>query len=338
MPAEITVSLGSSLVYYGHFLDAIRRRYVARVRFRADMGFGRISPKGGLAVVTPDGLRLFFFADDMADQWNEAALEWCDAYGTVNADLGRWPVPAHAQKVVVLGPSFGFRSLSQLDILRYVAATGVRRRDRPKFIAGTARQEIRFHRTRPSLAAYPRSDPRIGYVYHLGKFWANHPDANAVRQVFLEECAQSSIVDLDGGFVFEDRSLSVKNIQRISHLAADRVSTSQYLRQMAESSFAFSSPAVHGCLGWKLGEFFAMGKAIMTPPLGRDLPAPLVHGEHVYFVSPERKAIRDAVERLSHDQELIKTLQHGADSYWRDYLHPKRQIERMIAAAESSGT
>ena len=44
----------------------------------------------------------------------------------------------------------------------------------------------------------------------------------------------------------------------------------------ARSAVVFNCPAVHGCLGWKLGEYLTLRKAIISTDLGRRLPAPLV--------------------------------------------------------------
>lgn len=332
---EITIGLGSSLNYYGHFVDVIRRRYAARVRLTSNIGFGRISPKGGLAIETPDRLRLFISADDMADDWNESALDWCDAYGVVNADLHRWPAPTTSTKVVLLGPSFGFRSLTRPLVAKYVGATAIQHRLRPRMALGVARQEVRFSQTRPRLDDYPRSNPQMGRVYHVSKFWPDHHDANLARALFLEQCSDSPLIDLRGGFVF-DQGPPTGEFASLASVATPRISATHYLEQLALSAFAFSSPAVHGCLGWKLGEYFAMGKAIMTTPLGRDLPAPLLHGEHVFLVRPERDAIRAAVEQLAHDRDLIETLQSGAEQYWNEHLRPDRQVERMIGVARGN--
>ena len=61
---------------------------------------------------------------------------------------------------------------------------------------------------------------------------------------------------------------------------------------------AFNNPAVHGCLGWKLGELLAMGKAIVSLPIERTLPSPLERGVHMHVVNGSAGALDDAIARM----------------------------------------
>jgi glycosyltransferase involved in cell wall biosynthesis len=92
----------------------------------------------------------------------------------------------------------------------------------------------------------------------------------------------------------------------------------------------FNSPAVHACLGWKLGEFLALGKAILSLPLSRAMPSPFVHGEHVHYVADEEPAMRDAIERLLRDHPYRARLEIGARRYYLEYLSPERAIQRLL--------
>ena len=43
----------------------------------------------------------------------------------------------------------------------------------------------------------------------------------------------------------------------------------EYMDKTKQSMLAFSTPAVHDCFGWILGEYLALGKAIISTPILR---------------------------------------------------------------------
>jgi glycosyltransferase involved in cell wall biosynthesis len=109
-----------------------------------------------------------------------------------------------------------------------------------------------------------------------------------------------------------------------------------YLPRVQRSMVAFNTPAVHGCHGWKLGEYLALGKAIVTTPLLRALPAPLVHGEHAHIVDGSVESLCEAITLLREDRGYRMRLERGARAYFDQYLAPRRVIERLIEAARAA--
>ena len=53
-----------------------------------------------------------------------------------------------------------------------------------------------------------------------------------------------------------------------------------------------NTPGVSGCLGWKLGEYLALGKAIISTPIQRQLLADLEHGTHIHVVDGSEDSMR----------------------------------------------
>lgn len=116
---------------------------------------------------------------------------------------------------------------------------------------------------------------------------------------------------------------------------SQRVPFTEYIQKTKKSAVAFNTPAVHGCLGWKLAEFLALGKAIISTDVGRVLPVPLVHSEHVHFVDGSESSIREAVKRITSDEAYRAKLEAGAREYYDVYLAPRKVIERVMHAAGS---
>lgn len=113
-----------------------------------------------------------------------------------------------------------------------------------------------------------------------------------------------------------------------------RYSLKEYLSKLKRSAVAFNTPAVHSCHGWKLGEFLALGKAIVSTPLTRALPAPLLHGEHIHFVDGSPDSIREAVCLICRDISYRQRLERSARAYYLQYLQPQHVIERILAVAQ----
>jgi len=89
-----------------------------------------------------------------------------------------------------------------------------------------------------------------------------------------------------GGFVCSDPD------QLLGHddLLHYRLSYRRWL-QLTRSSAVLNTPGVHGCLGWKLCEYLALGKAIISTTIQRQLPADLEHGTHIHVVDGSEDSI-----------------------------------------------
>jgi glycosyltransferase involved in cell wall biosynthesis len=99
---------------------------------------------------------------------------------------------------------------------------------------------------------------------------------------------------------------------------------------MGRSVAAFNNPAVHGCLGWKLGEFLALGKAIVSLPIDRLLPSPLEHGVHLHIVDGSPESLDDAIARLRADDAYRRTLETNARRWYDEHLAPQCVAARIL--------
>lgn len=72
-----------------------------------------------------------------------------------------------------------------------------------------------------------------------------------------------------------------------------------------------------------------MGKCIISTPLSNDLPAPLVHGEHIHYVENTEESMRDAVEYILAHPEYRHKLEAGARAYWEKYGTPEASLKLL---------
>jgi glycosyltransferase involved in cell wall biosynthesis len=78
-----------------------------------------------------------------------------------------------------------------------------------------------------------------------------------------------------------------------------------------------------------LGEYLAMGKAIVSTPISNQLPEELVHGKNIHIVS-NMDDLKNALELLLEDDNYRRKLEDGARAYFLKNVNPVRVIENIM--------
>jgi hypothetical protein len=271
---------------------------------------------------------IYIAADDMPDL-DPAALEWADIYGKVNLDRGLVP-PGYETKVVAIGPSHALR-LWSLPASAVVARRTERAGGR---LVGRRAHYRQFYLQTSRRLGHDAYDPGTcdsAYVFYNGWLWAKHTEANGPRAEFMRACAElAPDVRFEGGFTPRRRD-DVPGFADV--ITEHRYTLPEYLERIKRSAVVFNNPAAHHCLGWKLAEFLRLGKAIVTLPLSREMPAAFVHGEHAHVVDGSREGIKDAVRTITGDAEYRRHLEEGARAYYLAHLSPERVLDRLATLA-----
>lgn len=320
----LKLSAVSSPQYYGHFAHELIQRF-GRPRLVPPGEFPELSgPRDGMSALLPDGRRLHFSTDDHPII-NEPALDWCDAYGMVNL------LPEHltargSEKLVPLGPSFGVRWTPQRSGLSFVLRANCNDDDR--FASGVSRLRsfLKHQHERTPLDDYVPGESVDDYLFFVSTYWRQHPEANLLRLDVWRSLTSDATWRQEGGFVGA-ADHEVESALR----CARRYSHHEFLDRTRRSCVAINTNAVHGCMGWKLGEFLALGKAIVTEPIRHVLPAPLDGSRLMSAESPD--AMVEACQRLRADPALRRSLEHAARRYFDDFVTPRAAIDRMLRVA-----
>jgi glycosyltransferase involved in cell wall biosynthesis len=323
-PISVRIDPAFDAYYHGYYVEGFSRLFGRHVGIA-----GRDFPKPGnfLAAIV-DGAHVCIDTQDRADPFAEA-LEWSDAYGKVNYLAEAIPQGQRA-KTFPVGPGFGIRRWgiagTPIAALRHRAAAGRRISGEREFFANYWRQ-LRY-RVRLERYAPATSDP--DYLFFVGSLWADDPLCNSRRATFLRVARSLPGVTFEGGFA----PRSATRVGGFEELTlARRTTLQEYLAGLRRSAVAFNTAAVFDCLGWKLGEYLALGKAIVSLPLTREMPSPLRHGEHVHYVDGSEGEIREAVERIRRDHDYRRRLESGARRYFEEITAPESCVKRLVAAA-----
>ena len=111
-----------------------------------------------------------------------------------------------------------------------------------------------------------------------------------------------------------------------------RISMRQYDKCNRKSWFVFNTPSVGGCHGWKLAEFLACGKAIISSRLLNLMPEGFENGVH-YLEANTKEEMADAIVRLRDDKELVQSLKQNAYNFFTENLTPEVVMKKIFSKA-----
>ena len=251
----------------------------------------------------------------------EEIYDWCDVYGGVNINFAKTP-PEYHDKLVSLCPSFGINPYSIPEIVFYALRTisSFNPRDIKKHF-GTYK---RLFFGRPKYKDYEYDIPvQDNYVFFCSTLWYNdewnHNDegVNNRRANFIRACHEIKQVNFEGGFVSQGENRS--SIELFADCLCQPYSMKEWMENTKKSICVFNTPAFWDCHGWKLGEYLALGKAIISTKLSNDLPSPLVHGENIHYVDNSIGEMKEVVEYIVSHPTYREKLEKGARQYWERY-------------------
>jgi len=256
-------------------------------------------------------------------------FNWCDVYGKINITPADYHNQKFKNKLVAIGPGFGikiwnipkaiFISLYNF-ILSYKNLDNYRRFFR----------NYKAQAERAPIKKYDRGTAEKNYVFMLNSLWKKEATTNLNRTKFIEICKAIPGVKFEGGF-------APRTINDVSgfenYTTTKRYSIEDYLEKIKKSSIAFNTPAVLDCLGWKLGEFFALGKAIVSTPILRILPESLTHEENIIILLKDVAESKTIIENFLIDNEMRMRLEDNSYKYYIKYLSPEKVIERLVSQA-----
>lgn len=268
---------------------------------------------------------------------NHAAYAWCDLYAKVNYNKKLTPEKYH-QKSIAIAPGFGIQiwnkwetlahSFSNLSKNKFKSLTSIKR-----FF-----QDYNDQYKRPKIQDYEENEvanslnaARPKYVFSIGNLWKEQDvmtTTNNFRKQFMWACKDLQC-DFEGGFYTTSKDGFPKEYQSL--LFEKHYKSSDYVTKTKESKVVFNTPAVHQCHGWKLGEYLAMGKAIISTPLSNDVPFPLEHSKNIHIVSNENE-LRNAIELVLQNTDYRESLEKNTKEYYENYASPKAVINSIVTS------
>ncbi len=168
------------------------------------------------------------------------------------------------------------------------------------------------------------------YVFFASNLWniENCNDTtNLIRERFIIACTKNKKIDFEGGFIIPpNHPLKEKYLK---YAISKRYNIHEYLDKIKKSKIVFNTPAVHFCHGWKLGEYFCLGKIILSTNFQNNIPNGIQDRKNILFVDP--KNIEEIINTITNDISFQNELQQNALSYWKNSACPQKVIEHLIS-------
>lgn len=264
---------------------------------------------------------------------SEPAYHWCDTYAKINFNPEETET-RFLDKLVNIPPAFGIRiwNLPQTawySLLNFMKCILTGFNFPKKYFKDYYHQYLRmplsYYRPTPNK----HNNATKPYVFMIATLWndvACIDETNLKRKTFVTACKALDL-NFEGGFYVSGNHLQLKEFEEITFTKP--YTLADYITKTKASTIVFNTPAVHLCHGWKLAEYLAMGKAIITTPLYNQLPQPLMHKQLAYHITSETK-LTEAITELTTNTALRTTLEQNAIAYYESYVKPEAVIMNLI--------
>lgn len=135
-----------------------------------------------------------------------------------------------------------------------------------------------------------------------------------------------------GGFAHTE--YAIRNFKDVLLENPEWAHKEKYLGLLQTHSVCIATAGLHGSVGWKLGEYVAFSKAIVSEKLQFEPPEGFAQGSHYLEFSTPDGCIQ-AVEALMSDSALRSRLMHNNHDYYRQYLKADRLVWRTLVMVKA---
>ncbi len=264
---------------------------------------------------------------------------WCDVYAKVNLNLAY--EPGKHPKIIAIGPNFAIDIWSWCDTLYYgLKHLFITRKYLKLSVSGFLKDYLHLKWRRKPIGDYLKPVlPDPDYLFSMSTLWYDRETAattNSLRGLFFR-LGQKYYKRFEGGFFYVNNKVAISRFPAYERYLEEysdciyrkRIDMTSYIAKSKRSAIVFNTPSVSGCLGWKLGEYLCMGKAIISSPLNRMMPGNAEDLNFAHFVS-NNDQLEEAVALLQRNDSYRRGLERNATEYFRRYLTPEVVIRRII--------
>jgi hypothetical protein len=278
------------------------------------------------AAVEVDGLRLGIELSDHADLWDEELLEWSDVYAKRNLNEMHGSTAPH--KIIPFGVNWACHSrTSLLAILKELAGS------LPSLTQSRCREIYRYLVTPHWKHFEHRPDqPVESAILFQTRVWPpeDAPGDELVNEqrVGLLRALKREFGDrVQGGIV--PTPYALRYYKELVTAGPSR--QSQYIRWAKKPLIGIYSRGLFGSVAFKLAEFLAASKCIVSEPIGNQLSAPL---EHLSIYRSEDECLT-ACEMLLSNKSLADFHRDQSWSYYTRCVQPRAHMLDLLSRARA---
>lgn len=256
------------------------------------------------------------------------AYDWCDVYAKIN--ISHEEDLSLKKKLISIPPGFGIRAYSSLELSYICIVNIIKCRFKP--LRGLYYHLCDYwasYKYELPISCYEyKENPKKDYVFLASTLWPHkncNETTNPLRLAFMRTCKKFPNIKFEGGFLIQGKAS--KEYEEFSYHS--RIKKSDYIQKVKDSIFVFNTPAVHNCHGWKLGEYLAMGKVIISTPISNLLPSSLENFKNIFIVETP-KEMENGVSTLLSDEKLRDFIHSNNIAYYNTYVKPSAVILNIL--------
>ena len=106
-----------------------------------------------------------------------------------------------------------------------------------------------------------------------------------------------------------------------------------YLHRMKHSEICIASTGLHQSSGWKIAEYLAAGRAIVSEPLCYEVPGPFQAGENYLTYTSADGCIEQIRTLLAHPEQILQMGQRNR-AYYDTWLRPDQIVTKALEQAK----
>lgn len=312
-----------NVFYDGYYISGIKqvyKKYQFNISKFPDLNQGVF----GFIVEEGNEVKKIIIDSNDSNQIDLKALDWCDVYGKVNYNLENLKL-TDQDKIIPIGPSFGVNIWNLFQTFYHLIFNFIRFRkqisNKREFAANYWRQFKRL-----KLEEYTAGQSSINEVFFINSIWKKEGKTNTNRALFIESCKNNPNIHFEGGFAPRSNG---DNLEYDSLIYPKKVPLKIYIKKIKRSAFVYNTPAVLSCHGWKLAEFLALGKAIISTSHYNKLSENLVNNKHLIYAENALE-LDEAIKKIIADPDFKAELELESKKYFDQYLAPAKVINRLL--------
>lgn len=141
---------------------------------------------------------------------------------------------------------------------------------------------------------------------------------NAMRVACIEACREKYREQFTGGLIKD--AFSVKHYSQL--LLPDALTCKKgYLNTIKQHTICIATTGLHNSIGWKMAEYVAASKVIVSEPLHFELPGNYERGKH-YLEFANEKELISQIDYLLQNKTAMQQIMQNNHHYYCQYVKP----------------
>lgn len=145
---------------------------------------------------------------------------------------------------------------------------------------------------------------------------------NKTRVECIERCRKEYGSDFTGG-------LAVEKLASKSHasliMPETLTSKSTYLQAVKDHAICIATTGLHNSIGWKMAEYVAASRGIVSEPLKFELPGDFKNGQNFHEFETADQLITQ-IDRLRNNNDDLLNMMRNNYEYYNNFVKPDRLI------------